>query len=260
MAHGRRDAGPLPVLGIVVGEDRRRRLDAGDLAVERAVHAGVDEIVRGDERVVLRAEIVAAAHAGIAAVEPAVAALVADARPGIRPIDAPRAADVDALLAQAVAHEVAQEIAAEAAEIARLRAAAARLHGDVDGVAAGILHALGQIDVDGVVADAEEFHARALNDCLVHTSPRRAPLARAPCAGIPPADAGGTLASSAHQRAREAISIPSSTCSAASSADGCATRRAGRRCGAAPIAARSGRRSGGCADRCPSSRSPWCRR
>ena len=90
-------------------------------------------------------------------------------------------ADIDAFRDQALLHEIAEAIRAETAEIARLRAAAARLDGDVDGVAAGILHALGQIDIDGVVADAEEgdhqysvFHIyrRVLSGWLCHTASR----------------------------------------------------------------------------------------
>ena len=156
MAQRGRHAGPLPVLGTIVGEDARRRLDAGHVAVQPAMDAGVDDVVRCDERIIRRPEIVAAAHSRIAAVETAVVAHVADAGPGVRPRDAAHVAEIDAFRAQAVGHQIAEKIGTETAEIARLGTAAPRLHGNVDSVAAGILHALGQVDIDGVVADAEE--------------------------------------------------------------------------------------------------------
>ena len=140
-----------------VERDRGDPGQLGDLVLEHAAVAGVDEVERA------RPGEVVGAHR-----EPGDADLGADEHPvaldqghvsvRVGPGDDPDPADVDPLGAKAGEHDVAGAVGADRAEVRRLRARAGSGHGHVQGVAAREHEAEVVVPVDDVVAGAEEPH------------------------------------------------------------------------------------------------------
>ena len=115
----------------------------------------MNEIMRGDEVEILNRETIVIAEIGMAAVEHPVLASMTDTRPGIRPRDHSHMAGIDPFGGKRILDQGAQEVGTDAAEIACFGTEALHHHRDIDRISARKLDILIDIDVDGVVADAE---------------------------------------------------------------------------------------------------------
>ena len=151
----------LDVGGIAVDREvERNRRDPGqlgDLVLEHAAVAGVDEVERRRPGEVLRVEP-EPRHADVGADEDPVPRDQHHVGVRVGAIDDPDVTRVDSLGTQAGQHGVAGTVGADRPEVRRLGAGPGRGHGDVQGVAAREHPAEVVVPVDDVVAGAEELH------------------------------------------------------------------------------------------------------